>query len=165
MKIKEQYKVREMAGEHVIIMQGKHGSDLTKIISLNESALYLWGELCGKEFDVESVASLLVERGYVNDARLAERYAETFYVFKNMGLKKIRNELYRRGISSDDIENALSKYETEDQSDRIEEFVRKKYDISRLDDANYRRKVYAGAMRAGFSSGDVCDFLRNFESE
>ena len=26
MKIKEQYKVREMAGEHVIIMQGKHGS-------------------------------------------------------------------------------------------------------------------------------------------
>ena len=44
MKIKEQYKVREMAGEHVIIMQGKHGSDLTKIISLNQSALYLWGE-------------------------------------------------------------------------------------------------------------------------
>ncbi len=117
-------------------------------------------------FDLATdVASLLVERGYVNDARLAERYAETFYVFKNMGLKKIRNELYRRGISSDDIENALSKYENEDQSDRIEEFVRKKYDISRLDDVNYRRKVYAGAMRAGFSSSDVCDFLRNFESE
>lgn len=75
MKIKEQYKVREMAGEHVIIMQGKHGSDLTKIISLNESALYLWGELCGKEFDVESVASLLVER-YGIDMQLAMQDAE-----------------------------------------------------------------------------------------
>ena len=42
MKIKEQFKVREMAGEHVVIMQGKLGSDLTRIISLNESALYLW---------------------------------------------------------------------------------------------------------------------------
>ena len=61
MKIKEQYKVREMAGEHVIIMQGKHGSDLTKIISLNTSALYLWNELQGKEFDTEMVANMLVE--------------------------------------------------------------------------------------------------------
>ena len=60
MKIKEQYKVREMAGEHVIIMQGKHGSDLTKIISLNQSALYLWNELQGKEFDTEAVADMLV---------------------------------------------------------------------------------------------------------
>ena len=30
------------------------------------------------------VASLFVERGYVNDERLAERYAETFYEFKNI---------------------------------------------------------------------------------
>ena len=74
MKIKEQYKVREMAGEHVIIMQGKHGSDLTKIISLNDSALYLWGELSGKEFDVESVAELLVEH-YGIDCELATQDA------------------------------------------------------------------------------------------
>ena len=75
MKLKEQYKVREMAGEHVIIMQGKHGSDLTKIISLNESALYLWGELSGKEFSVESVAELLVER-YGIDNELAIKDAK-----------------------------------------------------------------------------------------
>ena len=42
MKIREEYKVREMAGEHVVIMQGRQGVDMTKIISLNESALYLW---------------------------------------------------------------------------------------------------------------------------
>ena len=41
MKIREEYKVREMAGEHVVIMQGRLGVDMTKIISLNESALYL----------------------------------------------------------------------------------------------------------------------------
>ena len=61
MKIKAQYKVREMAGEHVVIMQGRHGSDLTKIISLNDSALYLWNEVAGKSVDVEDVAKLLVE--------------------------------------------------------------------------------------------------------
>ena len=75
MKIKEQYKVREMAGEHVIIMQGKHGSDLTKIISLNESALYPWNELQGKEFDTEVVANMIVER-YGIDKGVATTDAE-----------------------------------------------------------------------------------------
>ena len=32
MKIREEYKVREMAGEHVVIMQGRLGVDMTKII-------------------------------------------------------------------------------------------------------------------------------------
>ncbi len=79
MKIKEQYKVREMAGEHVIIMQGKHGSDLTKIISLNESALYLWNELQGKEFNSEVVADMIVERYGIEKsvaAADAERWIE-----------------------------------------------------------------------------------------
>lgn len=113
----------------------------------------------------QDVAALFVERGYVNDARLAERYAETFYEFKNMGINRIRNELFRRGISREDIENALEKYQYEDQRERIEEFVRKKYDISRLNDMKYRQKVYSGTIRAGFSGSDVADFLRNFESE
>ena len=64
-----------MAGEHVIIMQGKHGSDLTKIISLNQSALYLWNELQGKEFDTEAVADILVER-YGIDKGVATTDAE-----------------------------------------------------------------------------------------
>ena len=62
MKIKSQYKVREMAGENVVIMQGKGTSDLTRIISLNESALYLWGEVEGKEFDTPSSTSWQVVR-------------------------------------------------------------------------------------------------------
>ena len=58
MKIREEYKVREMAGEHVVIMQGRLGVDMTKIISLNESALYLWNALAGKEFSVDDAARL-----------------------------------------------------------------------------------------------------------
>ncbi len=74
MKIKEQFKVREMAGEHVVIMQGKLGSDLTRIISLNESALYLWRAIEGQEFDVNRVADLLAEH-YGIDDEVAQRDA------------------------------------------------------------------------------------------
>lgn len=67
MRIKKQYKVREMAGEHVVIMQGELGSNLTKIISLNESALYLWRAIEGKEFDVNTIADLLAEHYGIDD--------------------------------------------------------------------------------------------------
>ena len=67
MRIKKQYKVREMAGEHVVIMQGELGSNLTKIISLNESALYLWRAIEGKEFDVNTIVDLLAEHYGIDD--------------------------------------------------------------------------------------------------
>ena len=75
MRIKRQYKVREMAGEHVVIMQGELGSNLTKIISLNESALYLWNAIEGKDFEVNTVANLLAEH-YGIDDEVAQHDAE-----------------------------------------------------------------------------------------
>lgn len=74
MKIREEYKVREMAGEHVVIMQGRQGVDMTKIISLNESALYLWNALAGRDFSIDDAARLLTER-YAIDAATASRDA------------------------------------------------------------------------------------------
>ncbi len=62
MKLREEYKVREMAGEHVVIMQGRYGADMTRVISLNESSLYLWNELRGREFEAEDAARLLTDR-------------------------------------------------------------------------------------------------------
>ncbi len=121
-----------------------------------------------RKFDktlAEDVAALFVERGYVNDLNLAKRYAETFYEFKNMGINRIRNELFRRGISKENIDDALSEYEYEDQTERIREFIIKKYDLSRMNDIKYRQKVYSGALRAGFSGSDIGDVIRNFESE
>ena len=45
MRIKEEYKVREMAGEHIVVMQGRYGVDMTKVIALNETSLWLWNRL------------------------------------------------------------------------------------------------------------------------
>lgn len=69
MKINSAYKVRKMAGESVIIMQGRFGVDMTRVISLNESSLYLWEALQDREFEVEDVVSLLLERYDVDQER------------------------------------------------------------------------------------------------
>lgn len=61
MKIKSEYKVRQIAGENVVIMQGEVGADMTQIITLNDSALLLWESLCGKEFTAEDAVAVLCE--------------------------------------------------------------------------------------------------------
>ena len=77
MRFKEEYKVRSMAGENVVIMQGAAGSDMTRIISLNDTSLLLWNALQGKEFEVADVAAILVEE-YEIDADTAERDAKAW---------------------------------------------------------------------------------------
>ena len=77
MKIKTEYKVRSMAGENVVIMQGTVGSDMTRIISLNDSSLLLWHELQGKEFEVTDVAAILMKT-YEIDSDIAVRDARAW---------------------------------------------------------------------------------------
>ena len=77
MKFKEGFKVRSMAGENVVIMQGKAGSDMTRIISLNDSSLLLWNALQNKEFEVADIATILVET-YNIDTATAEHDAKAW---------------------------------------------------------------------------------------
>lgn len=80
MKIKEGYKIRQIAGENVVVMQGTLGADMTRIISLNDSGAWLWRELSGKDFSVEDVAELLCCRYDVEPATAMEdasRWTET----------------------------------------------------------------------------------------
>ena len=60
MKIKPMYKVRQIAGENLIVGQGRLNADMTKVISLNDTAVLLWKELVDKDFTNEDAADILV---------------------------------------------------------------------------------------------------------
>ena len=61
MKINSNYKLREIAGETIVVNQGSVGMDMTRIISLNNSARLLYEQLSGKEFALEDAAKVLVD--------------------------------------------------------------------------------------------------------
>ena len=61
MKIKSLYKVRQVAGENLVVGQGKLNTDMTKVISLNDTAFLLWKELAEKDFSCEDAANILVD--------------------------------------------------------------------------------------------------------
>lgn len=64
MRIKEGFELREICGEHVILSHGMDNIDFSKIISLNETAAFLWKQAVGKEAISEDglVSSLLEAR-------------------------------------------------------------------------------------------------------
>ena len=68
MKINKGFELREMCGEHIIIGTGVENIDFSKVISLNESAAWLWREVEGKEFTPQSLAALLIEQYDVDEA-------------------------------------------------------------------------------------------------
>ena len=68
MRIKQGYKVRELAGENVVIMQGRSGADMTRVISLNNSSLLLWNNLLDVDFSADEVKRILLENYDVDEA-------------------------------------------------------------------------------------------------
>ena len=70
MKIKEGFVLRQMCGENIVAGEGLQHINFNKLLSLNESAAYLWKEVVGKEFTQEEMAELLIAR-YGIDKQLA----------------------------------------------------------------------------------------------
>lgn len=74
MRIKPEYKLRDIAGEKVIILQGPGAADLTRLVSLNPTAERLYRQLEGADFNIGDAADLLV--GYYDiDRETAARDA------------------------------------------------------------------------------------------
>ena len=68
MKTKKGFVLRNVCGENIIVAEGKENIDFTKIISMNETAAYLWKNGEGKEFDSDTLMSLLINEYEVDDA-------------------------------------------------------------------------------------------------
>ena len=57
----------DVCGEAVVVAHGKQNIDFSKIISLNESAAYLWRNVVDKDFDAPMLAHLLTEEYEVDE--------------------------------------------------------------------------------------------------
>lgn len=61
MKINSNYKIREIAGETIVVNQGTANVNMTRIIALNDSARLLYQTLADREFAVADAAKVLVD--------------------------------------------------------------------------------------------------------
>ncbi len=67
MKINPRIKVREVAGEHIIIKKGEQAADMMHVVALNPTAMELYKALHDCEFEVDEIVALLVSTYDVDD--------------------------------------------------------------------------------------------------
>ena len=53
--------MRALGNEFILVAEGFEAVDFTRMISMNESSAFLWKAVEGKDFDVETLANLLME--------------------------------------------------------------------------------------------------------
>ncbi len=88
MKIKNGFELRIVCGEAIIVAHGKENIDFSRIISLNESAAYLWNKVIGTDFDAERLADLLCEEYDVDRATALADSEKTIQDWLESGLIK-----------------------------------------------------------------------------
>ncbi len=117
-----------------------------------------WG--AGEE-EREAICGRLEELGYLNDGQYAALVAR-HYSARGYGEKKIRDELYRRGVPRDLWDEALA--QAEDPADAIDAFLTKRL-AGRTPDRQELKKASDALARRGYSWSDIREGLNRFGAE
>lgn len=61
MRFKKGYRLRSLGQEFILVAEGLEAVDFSRMISMNESAAFLWKEVEDKDFDAEMLITLLTD--------------------------------------------------------------------------------------------------------
>lgn len=99
----------------------------------------------------EEAADRLEELGYLNDAEYARTVAR-HYAAKGYGGRKLRDELWKRGVPREYWDQALE--EVQDPTDAMDAFIRRKL-MGRTADRETLGKLSAALARRGYRWEDI----------
>ena len=106
----------------------------------------------------EEAANRLEELGYLNDAEYARTVAR-HYAAKGYGERKLRDELWKRGVPRAYWDQALE--EVQDPTDAMDEFIRRKL-MGRTADRETLGKLSAALARRGYRWEDIRSALSRY---
>ena len=86
MKIKEGFKLRTIIGQSVVQAEGSANVNYSSLISLNETAAYLFKELQGKDFTEETAVQLLLDQYEVDEETARKDVKALLAKWREIGL-------------------------------------------------------------------------------
>src|ERR1700693_5145772 len=120
--------------------------------------------------DVDAVLAKLKELNYLDDQRFAENYAAARLQNQGLGKMRVLRDLRQRRVAPKLAEQVTEQtYQKTNETDLIEEFLRRKYRGKELGVFLSEEKNLAGAFRrlryAGFSAGQSIRVLKRFANQ
>ena len=112
----------------------------------------------------EKILKLLVDEGYLDDERYASTFVRSKIHLKKWGVNKIRMALKMKGISDENISNALSEIDPEIYREELIKVLKSKK-INETDPYKLKAKLAQYAMQKGYEPRLVWETLRVISSE
>ena len=88
MRTKKGFRLRELGGDYILIGESAELIDFNHIITFNEAAAYLWQNVPGKDFDVETLTQLLLDEYDVTEDIAREDAQATMDDWLEIGIVK-----------------------------------------------------------------------------
>lgn len=115
------------------------------------------------EASADKAIDKYIEMGYLDDEKFARALAEHLYTVKNYSDSHVKQELFKRGISREIVNEIVDNSEN-DSVQSVITIINKKY-LNKLNIEGGREKVIAAMMRKGFSYSDIKSALDEIEND
>lgn len=114
-----------------------------------------------REYDIEEILEFCRNYGFVNDRSYALSKARDLKNLKKYGVRRIRSELYSKGIPAEYIEEAVSEldYEENDLLPLIEKRLKGDFEKKNVD------KCIRYFIYRGYSFSDIKGCIENIKQE
>ena len=122
-----------------------------------------------KDFNKESIEmsiKKLEEQGYINDQNYAKSYVHNCIITTTKGPNKIASELEKKGVTSNDYEEALEEYTSSLEKEKVEKKKKKKIKSNHNKSAKIlKQKLSLDLINNGFHQDIVKEVLNNTKIE
>lgn len=155
-----------MRKEKKELSKGKAKEKALRILEFrSHSEKELWDKLIragAKPEDLPEIFEFLKEYSFINDGEYAKKLAKDLQHLKKFGLRRIREELKVRGISGEDLENAMLELE-DNEEDQLLPLMERKLG-GNFDKKNIDRAIRYFAYR-GYGFDDIKSAIERIKGE
>lgn len=113
---------------------------------------------------IDRVMERCTELGLIDDLDYAQRAARDLVHLKHYSLGRVRQELARRGIGPNEIEDALEQFADYDERQALRQQLEKKYAVS-LREEKGRRRAFSALVRLGYDPGEIRGEMEKLRAE
>ncbi len=85
MRIKSGFELRKICRENIVISHGLNNINFTKVVSLNESAAFIWDNIKDKDFSLDDMVKLIMTEYDVDDETARKDCSQLLTQWKEVG--------------------------------------------------------------------------------
>jgi len=116
--------------------------------------------------EINEIISILVEENFIDETRFAKAFVHDKIAYQKWGMNKVKQALYYKGISKENIDQALENVDKEEYLDKfLAVAIARKRSIKGETDYEKNQKLIRFLLSKGINTDDIFRILKKMNEE